>query len=210
MERPGRIPVLIESIARRALVSGLLIAWASSLAPEAAATVFMSQREALEQSFPGARCERRAFVLTPQQVKAVQARAGAKLSSRLATAYLAWRGDTLAGVAFFDTRNVRTMPCVMMTSIGPDATVQRVDLLAFHEPPDYRPPARWLGLFERRRLDERLWPRRDIRNLSGATLSTRAITEGVRQALALFEVLVKPTLGAETSTAPKASAEGRR
>jgi len=167
---------------------------ASALAPGARAQVFMTQAQALEQAFPGARIERRGYVLTAEQRDAVQQRARVRRTSALATAYLAWRGDSLGGVAFFDARTVRTMPGVFMVVVSPDSTVARVDVLAFHEPPDYRPPARWLGLFARRRLDERLWPQRDIRNLSGATLSTRAVTESVRDALALYELIVAPDL----------------
>ena len=117
-----------------------------------------------------------------------------RLSSRLPVAYVAWRGDTLVGTALFDTRNVRTMPAVLMVVVAPDTTVARVDILAFHEPPDYRPPDRWLATFRRHPLNDRLWPRRDVRNLAGATLSTRAVTEGVRQALALYTVVVAPDL----------------
>ena len=38
-------------------------------------------------------------------------------------------------------------------------------------------------------LDARLWPNRDLRNLSGATLSARAVTESARLALALLHMI---------------------
>jgi len=114
------------------------------------------------------------------------------MGTRLATAYAGWRGDTLVGVAFFDSRIVRTMPALLMVVVAPDSTVARVDVLAFHEPPDYRPPARWLGTFDGHRLDERLWPDADIRNLSGASLSARAVTESVRLAIALYTSIAGP------------------
>ncbi|MGH7731248.1 MAG: FMN-binding protein, partial [Candidatus Eiseniibacteriota bacterium] len=78
-----------------------------------------------------------------------------------------------------------------------------VELLAFHEPPDYTPPARWLDRFARRRLDQRLWPAGDLRNLAGATLTARSVTESARLALALYETVVVPAL------APPAPGEGR-
>ncbi len=177
-----------------ALAAILALAGLCGGAGPAAAAVYMSQPQALAEAFPGARIERRAVALSAVQAQAVEARARARLSSRLVAAYLAWRGDTLVGTAFFDARIVRTMPGVFMIVVAPDSTVGRVDVLAFHEPPDYRPPARWLGLTARRRLDERLWPGRDLRNLSGATLSARAVTESVRTALALYEVVVAPAL----------------
>jgi hypothetical protein len=159
-----------------------------------AAAVTMTQPQALAQAFPGARIERRAIALTEDQARAVEARARAKLPSRLVTAYLARRDGALVGTAFFDVRTVRTMPGVFMIVVAPDSTVGRVDVLAFHEPPDYRPPARWLALAARRRLGESLGPGRDLPHLSGATLSARAVTQATRTALALYEVVVAPAL----------------
>ena len=177
----------------RSAVTGAACVLLLAAAPVAAA-VFMTQPQALAQAFPGARVERRGFTLTDAQARAVEARARVKLPSRLVAAYAGWRGDTLAGTAFFDARTVRTMPGVFMVVVGPDSTVARVDVLAFHEPPDYRPPARWLGLFDGRRLDQRLGPGRDVRALAGATLSVRAVTESVRLSLALYEVVAAPAL----------------
>jgi electron transport complex protein RnfG len=195
VERGDRLPVLARALA----VTALFLA-----APAAGATVFMTQAQALEQAFPSAHIERHALVLTPGQVQAVQRRARVKLDTRLVTAYAAWRGDTLAGTGFFDSRTVRTMPGVFLVVVAPDTTVGRVDVLAFHEPPDYLPPPRWLGLFARHRLDDRLRPRGDIRNLSGASLTTRAVTESVRLALALYEIVAAPELAKGPS-----AAEGR-
>jgi hypothetical protein len=158
--------------------------------------VLMTQAQALEAAFPGARIERRSVALTPAQVRAVQQRARVKLPAPLVTPYLAFRGDTLLGTAFFETRTVRTMPAVLMAVIGPDSTIRRVDVLAFHEPPDYRPPARWLERFRGHRVDDRMWPGRDLPALSGASLSARAVTESARLAEALFEVVVAPRLPA--------------
>jgi Na+-translocating ferredoxin:NAD+ oxidoreductase subunit G len=154
----------------------------------------MTQPQALAQAFPGARIERKSFFLTSVQVAAIQQRARAKLGSRIVAAYVAWRGDSLQGVAFFDTRVVRTMPAVLMVAVGPDTTVARVDVLAFHEPPDYLPTARWLGIFRGLRPDDRLRPGRSVRYLSGATLTTRAVVDVTRLALVTYESVVRPAL----------------
>ena len=153
-----------------------------------------SREQALAEAFPGARIETRNVVMTAAQFGQVHAAAKVPVQSKLVSAYLAWHGDTLAGTAFFDSRTVRTMPAVFLVVVAPDTTIERVEVVAFHEPPDYRPPARWLGLFRGHRLDDRLWPRRDVRNLAGATLSARAATESARLALALYRAVVAPTL----------------
>jgi Na+-translocating ferredoxin:NAD+ oxidoreductase RnfG subunit len=152
----------------------------------------MTQPQALAEAFPGARIERKAFILTDAQVKAVQQQARAKLSSKIVTEYVAWRGDSLQGAAWFDTRTVRTMPAVLMVVVAPDRSVTRVDVLAFHEPPDYRPSPRWLAQFPGQRLDDRLRPGGGIRFLSGATFTTRSVVDATRLALALYDELVAP------------------
>jgi hypothetical protein len=158
----------------------------------AVAARFVTQSQALAEAFPGARVERRTFALTPGQARAVEGRAQVRLPSRLITAYPAWRADTLAGTAFFESRTIRTMPGVFMVVVAPDTTITRIEVLAFHEPPDYRPPARWLDGFAGRPLDDRLWPSRDLRNLAGATLSARSVAESARLALALYETVLVP------------------
>jgi hypothetical protein len=170
-----------------AFAAGLLIG-----AAPAKADVRVTRDQALAEAFPGATIERRAFVLTDPEARDVETLARVRLPSRLVTAYRAWRGDTLVGTAFFDSRTVRTMPAVFLIVVAPDTSVARIDVLAFHEPPDYRPPTGWLGLFGHRKLDDRLWPGRDLRGLTGATLTTRAVTESVRLSLAIYRRIVSP------------------
>ena len=188
MERRARLHVLIAAAVLAALPAAGAVAHAEDRAPP------RSREQALAEAFPGARIESRSWALTAAQLERVRKIARVPVTSKLTSASLAWRGDTLAGTAFFDARTVRTMPALFLVVVAPDTTIERVEILAFHEPPDYRPPNRWLALFRRHRLDDRLWPRRDIRNLAGATLSTRAVTESTRLALALYQTLVAPEL----------------
>lgn len=174
-------------------------ALATALATPARATVHLSHDHALALAFPGARTEAMTWVLTDIQARAIEQRAKVKVRTKLLAATAGFRGDTLAGVAFFDSRTVRTMPGVFMVVIAPDTTVERIDVVAFHEPPDYLPSSRWLGLFARRRIGDGLWAGRDIRNLSGASLSARAVTESARLALAVYELVVAPDLARRRS-----------
>lgn len=169
----------------------VLVAAALS-AGTADAAVYLTKDEALALAFGDAEVERLSFLLDDARTNAVQKRASARLTSRVVAAYVATRGDSLIGCAFFDTRTVRTMPGVFMTVVAPDTTVSAVHVLAFHEPPDYEPPAKWLDQFDGRPLADGMRPKRDIRNLSGATLTARSVSESVRLALAMFELLVAP------------------
>lgn len=182
-----------------ALTRALVVVAAIAAATPAGATVQLSHDQALALAFPRARTEALSWVLTDSQARAVEQRARVKVQSKLLAATAGFRGDTLAGVAFFDSRTVRTMPGVFMVVVSPDTTIARIDVIAFHEPPDYRPPSRWLGLFPRRKLGDGLWAGRDIRNLSGASLSARAVTESARLALAAYELVVAPDLARRRS-----------
>ncbi len=165
------------------------------LAPAAASgVVFHTQRDALTLAFPDAdRIERRNVILTDAQAEAIERRAQAPLDSRIVTLYVGWRGERILGYAVIEVHKVRTLPEALMTVLTPDGAVRSVRMLAFHEPPDYLPPRRWLGQFDDRTLGPDLQLKRDIHVIAGATLSSRAATRSVRRALAMHEVLVAPS-----------------
>ena len=140
---------------------------------------------ALARVFPGARIEPLALALSAADVKAVEQRARARCEARLVTAYVAWHGDTLAGAAYTDRRVVRTREALLMTTIAPDTTVARIDVLAFFEPPDYRPSERWLARFK---------GTGDVPPIAGASLTSRAVSESARLALAWHALLLVPEL----------------
>lgn len=156
------------------------------------AQVFLTKDEALKRAFgPSASIERRTVFLTDEQVEQIRKRAKAKVESKIVTYYVGKTDTGVQGYAFFETHVVRTMPATYMVVVSPDATVRGVEILAFYEPEDYLPPARWLNQFDGQRLSDELWVKRSIRNISGATLSAHAITEGSRRILATFEVALQ-------------------
>jgi hypothetical protein len=161
----------------------------------AAGQLFQTKDEALESFFPGRTITRSTIFLTEEQRMEVQSRARVPVESRILTYYTAHGSDGIDGYAFFETDVVRTMPETYMVVIRPDSTVAGVEILAFYEPIDYLPGERWLGFFTGRQLTDELWVKRDIPNITGATLSTRAINQGVRRYLAMFERVVPKEKG---------------
>lgn len=122
------------------------------------------------------------------------ARAGTAPESRLFTYYRGTRDDALTGFAVIDIHTVRTLPEALLVVLTPTGTVERVVLLAFHEPPEYRPSERWLGQFAGRRLDTDGWRvGRDLHGISGATLTAHAVRDAVRRIVALHAVVMQPT-----------------
>jgi hypothetical protein len=173
--------------------AALLLVCAAAVTPsgEARARVFHSQREALELAFPDAeRIERRNLILTEAQATRIEERSRAPLESRIVTVHVGWRDGKTLGYVLIDVHTVRTLPEALMVVLTPEGQVRSVRVLAFHEPEDYLPTGRWLGQFERRKLDPDLQLRRDIHAIAGATLSSRAATRSVRRSLAVYEVLL--------------------
>jgi hypothetical protein len=156
------------------------------------AKVFLAKDEAMALAFPGAeRIEDRVVIVTDAQKAEIEKRARAPLSSQLWTIHVGWKGEQVIGYAIIDSHVVRTLPETFMVVIEPAGTLRRVEVLAFHEPPEYLPTERWIDQFEGRRLDDDLKLGAGIQGITGATLSAQAMTAGVRRALALFSVLIQ-------------------
>lgn len=157
----------------------------------ASATVFHSRDEALRLAFPDAdRTEARDFFITVAQRAEIEKRSQSKLESELLTVYLGWRGDTLLGYALLDTHVVRTLPETFLAVLSPAGAIASLRVLAFYEPQDYLPTQRWLDQFTGKSVPEELRLGRDIAGITGATLSVRAINDGIRRALAIHHVLL--------------------
>lgn len=172
----------------RRLVVGCLLG--ALLAPFASpARVLVDLETALAAAFPDCAVERRTAYLTLAELARAEAAAGVEVPSALVVPYLATCGDTAGGTAYFDAHRVRTLPETIMVVVDPAGRVERVEVLAFDEPPDYLPAARWYRQFVGRELDSDLALKRDIDGISGATLTARATTEAVRRVLALHAVL---------------------
>jgi len=149
------------------------------------ARVFMTQQQALAGAFPpGTKVTREVIYLTSEQIAAAKKESGVEVPDKMIVRYV-----SSAGVAYFDTHRVRTLPETVIIVVTPDGRIDKIEILSFDEPPEYLPKARWIDQFRKRKLDEDLSTKRAIRPLSGATLSGRAITNASRKILALHRAI---------------------
>jgi len=170
----------------------VLVGLALSLAGRARATVYYSRDEALKLAFPDAdRVEPKDFFLTAAQRAAIEAQAKSPLDSDLITVYVGSRAGAPNGYAIFDTHVVRTLPETFLVVLSPQGTVAATHLLAFYEPPEYAPPARWLEQFRGSAPGDELRVGRSVAGITGSTLTSEAVTGGIRRALAIYDVLLK-------------------
>jgi hypothetical protein len=183
------------------MLSGSLSRFLATVVPAAAliaaaparAEVFHSRQAALELAFPGAeRVEAVDVVLGPEQAEEIRRVSGVRPASRLATAYVGWAGSRPLGWAFLDTHNVRTLPETLLLVVTPDGRLAQARLLAFHEPPEYRPGADWFARLAGARLDDDLKLGHRVDGISGATLSAQAVAAAARRVLAVWQVAFAP------------------
>ncbi len=170
----------------RALLAALvLLGWAG----QASSKVFLTVDEALRLAFPGAGMTRRTAYLTAEQVRRAKELSGEEVPSALVTYYEAKRNGQPAGIAYFDTHRVRTLPETLMVVVDPQGKVARVEVISFREPEDYLPRGAWYEQFLGRKLDRDLQVKRNVHPVTGATLTVRATTSAVRRVLALHQVI---------------------
>jgi len=147
--------------------------------------------KAIEDAFPGAVVKKKRLFLKKDEVKRIEELSGAKVSSRLFTYYSARSDAGPMGYAVIGRHTVRTKPEVYMLVTGPGLSVRHIRILAFYEPEEYRPMKRWLDQFRGKRLGERLWIRRDIQAITGATITSYTLTREIRRVLATLELMLE-------------------
>jgi len=173
-------------IASLALVSSALFA------RDSYGETFLTREQALRVAFPrSASIEKKLVLPTPEQRAALEQRIGASNVPRVFTFWIGrdehGRAD---GCAVIDDVLGKSEPITYMLVVEPDRRVRAIEILAYRESRggEVRQPS-WRAQFAGKSATSPLEVGRDIRNVAGATISCRAVTDGVRHQLALLEAL---------------------
>ena len=198
-------PARCRAFVRRGRVSVVVCALLSALAPRGApAQIRLTQQQALRLAFPEpATIERHTAFLSEEQLERARRLAGTDVSldGRVVTYYVAAQNGEPIGIAYFDVHRVRTLPEVLMIVVTPRARVERIEVLKFSEPPEYEAPDGWLDQFVGKGLSADLSTKGSIVNITGATLTSGAVSRAVRRVLALNDV-IGPLAGGEVTGRP--------
>ena len=166
------------------LAIGLWCEWAQ-------AKSYQTQQQALAGTFLSDHVARKTLFLTTDQVKQIEQLGKVKVYFRIVSYYVGKNASGATETAFFDRQVVRTMPMTYMVVVRPAGELDRVEILSFDEPDDYLPPTRWLQLYRNRVLSDDLRIGSAIPHITGASLTSQAVNDGVRRALAIYAVAVK-------------------
>jgi len=166
----------------------LLPAAAILVAPSAYATQYLTVEQAQQAIFPGATFTPAFVTITDQQRSEIERRTDVNVRVR---EQRVWRVST---GGFFVVDEVVGKHEFITYAIGlnSDGSARQIEVMDYRESYGYEiRNAQWRRQFVGKRAGDRLKLDDDIKNISGATLSCRHITEGVRRVLALYDVVLK-------------------
>jgi Na+-translocating ferredoxin:NAD+ oxidoreductase RnfG subunit len=152
------------------------------------ATTYLSVEQAQELIFPGAKLAPAFVTLTDAQRKQVAQVSGVNAPS---AEIRAWR---VASGGFFIVDAVVGKHELITYALGlsADGSVKQVEILDYRESYGYEiRNQNWRRQFVGKGVGDPLRLDQDINNISGATLSCRHVTDGVRRLLAVYDAVLK-------------------
>ncbi|MFQ5852791.1 MAG: FMN-binding protein, partial [Candidatus Binatia bacterium] len=162
--------------------------------------VFLKEEEAPKAVFPEATgFDRKAIPSTSELREKIKQRMGRTRTSLWEASYttfIAGKGDRILGYVVIVEEIGKHRPITFVVGVEKDGRVRDVALMVYREPYGGEvKDKRFLAQYEGKGLKAPLLPYRDIRNITGATLSVEAIGRGVKKALALVEIVYLPSEG---------------
>jgi Na+-translocating ferredoxin:NAD+ oxidoreductase RnfG subunit len=171
--------------------------WAPVVFACAAAPVQAMQYLTVEQAqrtlFPQAEAFAATPVrLTPELRARIAAGAGSPVRGEVQRVWTASRGGMLLGYFIVDNAIGKHELITYAVGIGADGAVRGIEIMDYREARggEVRDSS-WRAQFVGKRRNSPLRLDEDIQNISGATLSCRHITDGVRRLLVLYDVVLK-------------------
>ncbi|MFQ5684270.1 MAG: FMN-binding protein [Candidatus Binatia bacterium] len=156
--------------------------------------IFLRESEAPKAVFPEAMTLERKMIPSDYKLREkISLRMGntkTSLWERAYTIFIAREEDKLLGYAVVVEEIGKHRPITFIVGVEKNGRVRDVAVMVYREPYGSEvKDKRFLTQYEGKDLQAPLVPYRDIRNVTGATLSVEAISRGVKKALALVEVI---------------------
>jgi Na+-translocating ferredoxin:NAD+ oxidoreductase RnfG subunit len=175
---------------RRFHVHWLLLPATALVAAPAAATTYFTVEQAQQQLLPGQALTPVAVTLTPAQADAIEKASGVRVREK---ALKVWRAAN-GGWFYVDQVLGKHEFITYALALDAQGAVTGIEILDYRE--TYGGAVRnpkWRAQFTGKKYGALLKLDADIVNLSGATLSSAHITDGVRRLLATHALVVAPS-----------------
>jgi hypothetical protein len=161
---------------------------AALIAPSAFAVQYLDVEQAQQTIFPGKQFAPASVKLTPAQRSAIQKKSRVRV---LRDEQQVWR---VKGGGWFIVDEVVGKHDFITYAVGlnVDGSVKQIEVMEYRETYGYEiRNEKWRAQFINKTANSTLKLDDDIKNISGATLSCRHITDGVKRLLAFYEVALR-------------------
>ena len=157
------------------------------------ATQYLSVEEAQKVMFPEASVFKPVpLSLNTEQMKQIEALANLPARSIQWRVSTAWQGDKLLGYIVQDDVIGKYELISYAVALQPDASIKQIEILAYRESHGFEiRNAAWRKQFVGKSAQAGLAVGEGIANISGATLSTNHVTDGVRRIAAVAQIALK-------------------
>jgi len=155
----------------------------------AQAKIFMNEEQAQQVLFPGGRFTPQFLTLTESQARGISQKAKAPVHSRDVRAWRATTSDGSDGWFFLDQVEGKGDWISYAVALDGEGGVVGIEILECVADYDTITMPQWRAQFIGREAGD---PMYDVETISGSTLSSRHITEGVRRILATHALISTP------------------
>lgn len=173
----------------------------------AIAEAFMSEEEGVKIMLPKSeRVRKEVITLSPEKKSQIEERIGWKFPEQSFEVYIGETGNQVDGYALVQNTIGKHKPMTYMVGVDSKGRVSDVELLIFRESrgSEIR-QKRFNAQYEGKTVNDPVRINRDIINISGATMSVRSMSAGIKRVLVLVdEFYLKPAgIGSDTLAAKK-------
>jgi len=175
------------------------------------AEVFLSEEEAVKLMFPKSERIKKDILRVPMDKKmAIEERIGWKFPEDTFEVYIGETGTQVDGYALVQNTIGKHKPMTYMVGVDVHGRVSNVELLVFREARGSEVRTkRFNAQYEGKTVSDPIRINKDIINISGATMSVRSISAGVKRVLVLVdEFYLKPAGMGSDTVATKKSEKG--
>ena len=160
---------------------------------------YLTSDEAKKICFPQAdRFEERVHPFTAEQKKTVEKQSGQPVRLRGQRYWIAHQGTNILGLLIADHVLGKHEIIDYAVALAPDGKVLQIEILDYRESHGYEiRGAKWREQFKGKTTQDKFRLNGDIYNISGATISCRNVTDGIKRVLATFELVLRPALPAD-------------
>jgi len=190
-------PLPVTSKRPSVLLAILCLVWpmvsssSEEVYPEFVEEIYLTPEKALLSVFPKETIvlsEERSF--QPEEKDRIEKRLRWKLPEESITIYKGEKAGKNEGWAVISEEIGKFKPMTFIVKVSPKGAVERVDVMVYREPVGREiKRQRFLRQFRKKTVHSPIRMNRDIINITGATLSVRGITAGIRKVLVILDEL---------------------